>query len=356
MLTGRRPPYLAPLEDDAVRRPRRAAARAGARRPRATARGDRRRALRRRHGRRRGAVGRTPSTATRPGPCRARRRGLRSGPARCASQAITTDVGAEVGGTVLEATRPRHVVTVDLDASAPTTRARHGRCAHPARRHRDPGTVASAREPTRGDRRGQGGAGRPHGPGDHHARRPRPGRRLRHRAGGVASSAVRARRRLAVPVDALLALVRGRLRGGGGELDGRTAGAPWRSATFADGWVGVTGDGVEPGPDVVPADLATRPRARRGRQGVPGRPAGPGPRRRVDLTIETGELRRHRRPVGLGQVDAAQHRRRRSTGRREGERPASPGTTPPTLSDGELSALRAREIGFVFQQFLLLAA
>ena len=62
---------------------------------------------------------------------------------------------------------------------------------------------------------------------------------------------------------------------------------------------------------------------------------------------------RRRRAVGLGQVDAAArdgHARAADRGHGAGGR----ARTPPTLGERALAALRAREIGFVFQQFFLL--
>ena len=74
--------------------------------------------------------------------------------------------------------------------------------------------------------------------------------------------------------------------------------------------------------------------------------------REVSFTVSAGELRRDRRPVGLGEVDAAApdgHARPA-----EQRAPcASPASTSRGLTDRELSALRATRIGFVFQQFFL---
>ena len=76
--------------------------------------------------------------------------------------------------------------------------------------------------------------------------------------------------------------------------------------------------------------------------------------RDVSMRIEENEFVAIVGPVGLGQVDAHAHprmSRRPDVGRRSG----SPATTCSSLDENRLADVRNRFIGFVFQQFNLLA-
>ena len=72
-------------------------------------------------------------------------------------------------------------------------------------------------------------------------------------------------------------------------------------------------------------------------------------------TIERGRVRRDHRSVRLGQVDADAHPRlpRRPD---RGHATGSPARTSATMTEAQLAEVRNRRIGFVFQQFNLLAS
>ena len=72
------------------------------------------------------------------------------------------------------------------------------------------------------------------------------------------------------------------------------------------------------------------------------------------LDVARGELVAVVGPVGLGQVDAAAPRRRRSTGPRPG-RSRSPASASTAASERELTRCAPRRVGFVFQFFHLVA-
>ena len=84
-------------------------------------------------------------------------------------------------------------------------------------------------------------------------------------------------------------------------------------------------------------------------------PGGVQALRGVNLTHRGGRAVRDRRTVGIGQVDAAAHHGH-ARARDQRASCGSPAPTSPSASDAALAALRARRIGFVFQQFHLLEA
>ena len=75
--------------------------------------------------------------------------------------------------------------------------------------------------------------------------------------------------------------------------------------------------------------------------------------RGVDLTVESGRVRRRDGPVGLRQVDAAQPGRRPRRARR-GARSRWPASRSPGRTEDDLARLRRRHMGIVFQFFNLL--
>ena len=179
------------------------------------------------------------------------------GPVRIGS--IAADVGSRVqeGTTVLQATPTARVVTVDLDA----TRANE---LEPGTKvgltlpggEASTGTVATIGTEAESDDQGQeggpvvGGAGGPTVPVTITLDDPDAAPDFDSGAVEVAIERARDDGATAVPVAALLALVEGgyALEVGGG--DG-TRLVPVEVGTYADGWVGVTGDGIEPGVEVV---------------------------------------------------------------------------------------------------------
>jgi hypothetical protein len=177
-----------------------------------------------------------------------------SGPVRVGT--ITSDVGTRVqeGGTIVEATPTVHVVTVDLDASRsnelepgtavtltmPDDVETTGTVA-------TIGTETAASEESAGPGGGGGGTTVPVTITLDH---PEVAADFDTGTVDVAIERSRDDDALAVPVTALLALAEGgyavELAGGGTHhLVGVEVG------TFADGWVGISGDGIEPGVKVV---------------------------------------------------------------------------------------------------------
>ena len=160
---------------------------------------------------------------------------------------------------------------------------------------------------------------------------------------------------LAVPVEARAGARRGRLRRRGRRRRRRPlALVAVELGVFADGMVEVDRRRLAP---------ATRWSCRDGRSTrrcsswpassstTPGSPpveALDG----VDLTVARRRVRRHRRAVGLGQVDADQ-RRRRAAAADGGHGAHRRRTTSAGCGDARLAAVRGRRIGFVFQQFHL---
>ena len=132
---------------------------------------------------------------------------------------------------------------------------------------------------------------------------------------------------------------------------GAPARAGRRPALYADDWVEVDGRRPARGHEVV-VPRNERPRA--ARTSARRTPAASRRCAACRCAVGDGELVGGRRPVGLGQVDAAAHdgHARAPVG---GRVVRSPATTSAELGDRELAgAARARAIGFVFQQFFLL--
>ena len=227
-------------------------------RPRPRRRRDRRRALRQRHRRGGQALGgrarprpsptagwSSATSSSPPGPVRIgtitrRRRHARPGGLRPCSRPP----------------RPTHVVTVDLDATRsdelepgtkvgltlPDGTETTGTVA----------TIGAEAEPSRrAERPGHGGGGGPTVPVDDHARRPGRGRRVRHRVGRRRHRAVPGGRRHRRAGRRAARAGRGRLRRRAGRRRARRSLVGVEVGTYADGWVGVTGDGIEPGAEVV---------------------------------------------------------------------------------------------------------
>jgi peptidoglycan hydrolase-like protein with peptidoglycan-binding domain len=177
-----------------------------------------------------------------------------SGPVRVGT--ITSDVGTRVqeGSTVLEATPTVHVVTVDLEASRSNELEPGTAVALTMPDDTETtGTVATiGTEAEASDQNaGPGGGGGATVPVTITLDHPEAAAGFDTGTVEVAIERSRDEDALAVPVTALLALAEGgyavELAGGGAthQLVGVQVG------TFADGWVGITGDGIEPGVKVV---------------------------------------------------------------------------------------------------------
>jgi hypothetical protein len=183
-----------------------------------------------------------------------------AGPVRVGT--ITADVGTRVqeGSTVLEATPTEHVVTVDLDASRsnelePGTKV--GLTMPDGAE--TTGTVAtigseaeSSDDGQEGGGLGPGGGGGPTVPVTITLDDPTAAAGFDTGSVDVAIERSRQDDATAVPVTALLALTEGGYAvqlPGAGEAPGRLVAV--EVGTYADGWVGVTGEGLEPGTKVV---------------------------------------------------------------------------------------------------------
>ena len=238
--------------------------------------------------------------------------------------------------------------------------------------------------------RAAGSAGSPETPGDQ-PRRPQPvlpRRRAGHAACGRSSarrsssrSRSRARRALvlAVPANALSVGGDGdsrvQVRRGGahdarqGRPGPRRRRASWRSARpAAPRWLPATwsssargaADGRPPWTRSTSAGPTGRAGRRRRSSSCARSGARSAPSRRwwrcatSTCTLDARDLAGHRRAVGLGQVDAAEHPRLPGPARRAGPT-CSTASTSARLTDDQRAALRAEGIGFVFQTFNLLA-
>jgi multidrug efflux system membrane fusion protein len=173
--------------------------------------------------------------------------------------AITADVGARVqeGSTVLEATPTARVVTVDLDATRsnelePGTKVGLTLPGGVA----STGTVATIGSEAESDDQDQEGGLGPGGPGGPTVPvtitldDPQAAPDFDSGAVEVAIERSRDEGATAVPVAALLALAEGGYALEVAAGDG-TQLVPVEVGTYADGWVGVSGDGIEPGVEVV---------------------------------------------------------------------------------------------------------
>ncbi len=182
-----------------------------------------------------------------------------AGPVRVGT--ISADVGTRVqeGSTVLQATPTDHVVTVDLDASRsnelePGTKVglTMPDGAETTGTVATIGTEADASEDQQEGGLVPGGSGGPTVPVTITLDDPAAAAAFDTGAVDVAIERSREDGATAVPVLALLALAEGGYAvqlPGAADAPGRLVGV--EIGTYADGWVGVTGDGIEPGVEVV---------------------------------------------------------------------------------------------------------
>ena len=268
------------------------------------------------------------------------------------------DVKAAVGGSappgspVLSGTSTSRVVTLDLDATKQSlvkagdkVEIRLPNGSTTAGTVADVGTVA--RTVGQGDKRVVGVTVTPDDPSATGALDQAPVK--------VGITTSRREGVLAVPVNALLALAEGGY--GVRVVDGTPGGriVVVETGLFSRGLVEVSGEGLAEGTDVeVPAHMSRatqRGRAAGGGQALPGTPPVE-VLRGIDLEIAAGELVAIVGPSGSGKSTLLH-----LVGTLD--RPSDgivrvAGHDVDRLSDRALSALRARTIGFVFQQFFLL--